>query len=165
MALAQVIAPAPLPLPPSPSPPPRSFTPFIAMAPPRTQQEAPRCLLRPKSFQVGQEINTNKLVCFSPHSLFSLPFLVPKAEHTDQVGSGGKCQVQNQTKLVFPSVSIRTVQFFPLTFGRNDRSSFSLRPMGVGTGTPIPLLPGKRSSARPIKHCRHTWGRGTSFIP
>ena len=40
----------------APLPAAPSFTPFPATAAPRTQKEAPGCLLRPKPLQVGQDI-------------------------------------------------------------------------------------------------------------
>lgn len=156
------------PLIPATAPPP-SFTPFIATATPRTQKEAPRCLLRPNSFQVHQGANRNKLVPVEVMNYLFLHFpfclLFPKAKHLDQVGVRGKMPSPQPNQTCFSIVSIRTVQVFPLTLGRSHRSSFSGQPTGVGTGTPIPLLPGKQSSAHPTKRCHRSWERSASFIP
>ena len=99
---------------------------------------------------------------FFPHSPFCLLFLSPKAKHTG--GHGEKCQVHTQRKIVFPSVSIRTVEFSPLSLGRSHSSSFSLRPTGVAQGHPTRRFP--ENGAQPIPQT-FSWqlGGGTSFAP
>lgn len=127
-------------------------------------QIIPRCFPRPKSFQMFQEINRNKLVPFGvtnylfPHSPFCLLF--PKAKHPAQVGARGKMSRPNPNPTCFSIGFHQDCSVFP-TVPRPQQQLLS-GTRGVGTGTPIPLPP--ENGAHPIEHPRSR-ERGTGCTP
>ncbi|RLV63060.1 hypothetical protein DV515_00018659, partial [Chloebia gouldiae] len=72
-----------------------------------------------------------------------------QAKHLDQVGVRGKMSSPKPSQTCFSTSFQQDVQVFPLSPGRSHRSSFSVRPTGVGTAHPSRCFPANRAERIP----------------